>query len=54
MTKPPRAELSGFAQQIADRRYRAVRNRMGNPHFTIWSFTYINDLRTQGERDEVE
>ena len=35
MTKPARPELSGFAQQIANLRYRAVRKRLGNPQF--WS-----------------
>ena len=47
MTKPAREELSPFANQIARLRYRAVRHRMGNPEFEIWSFAHITDLRTQ-------
>ena len=52
MTKPARAELSDLAKQVARLRYRAVRNRLGNPNFEIWSFAHINDLRTQVERGE--
>ena len=52
MMKPARTELAGFAQQVADLRYRAVRERMGNPQFGIWSFAHINDLRTRSERDD--
>ena len=52
MTKPARAELSDLANQVARLRYRAVRNRLGNPNFEIWSFAHINDLRTQAERGE--
>ena len=50
MTKPAREELSPFANQIARLRYRAVRHRMGNPEFEIWSFALITDPRTQMER----
>ena len=52
MTKPAREELSPFADRIARLRYRAVRERLGNPEFEIWSFAHITDLRTQAERDE--
>ena len=51
MTKPAREELAPFAKQIARLRYRAVRERFGNPEFEIWSFALIADLRTQAERD---
>lgn len=51
MTKPARLELVPFCDQIANLRYRAIRERQGNPNFEIWSFTHINDLRTQNERD---
>ena len=51
MTKPARPELASFAHQIARLRYRARRERLGNPQFDIWSFAYIDDLRTQSERD---
>ena len=52
MTKPARAELSDLANQVARLRYRAVRDRLGNPQFEIWSFAHITDLRTQAERDD--
>ena len=52
MTKSAREELAPFAKQIARLRYRAVRERFGNPEFKIWSFAHIADLRTQAERDE--
>ncbi len=52
MTLPARAELSPFANQIAQLRNRSVRDVDGNPSFQIWSFAYIQDLRTQGERAE--
>lgn len=51
MTKPAREELASFAKQVARLRYRAVRERFGNPEFEIWSFALIADLRTQAERD---
>lgn len=50
MTKPARPELAGFASQIASLRYRAVRDRDGNPNFQIWSFAHVTDLRTRLER----
>ena len=52
MIKPARAELSHLADQIARLRYRATRERLGNPESDIWSFAHIIDLRTQAERDE--
>ena len=52
MTKPGRLELSDLANQVARLRYRAVRERRGNPQFEIWSFAHITDLRTQAERDD--
>ena len=53
MTKPARPELSSFAEQVASLRYRAIRERDGNRDFEIWSFAYIDDLRTQAERANV-
>ena len=52
MTKPPRAELSHFAEQIARLRYLTTRERQGNPDFQIWSFAHITDLRTKSERGD--
>ena len=54
MTKPAREELTPFANRIARLRYRASRERLGNPGFEIWSFAHITDLRTQAERGEGE
>ena len=51
MNKPARLELTPFCDQIANLRYKATRERQGNSNFEIWSFTHINDLRTQSERD---
>ena len=51
MEKPARPELAPFVEQVATLRYVAVRNRLGNPRFRIWSFAHISDLRTQPERD---
>ena len=52
MTKPARTELSQLSRQVADLRYRATRERLGNSRFEIWSFAHITDLRTQAERYE--
>ena len=52
MTKPARAELGGYARQVAGLRYRTTRHRLGNPDFEIWSFAHITDLRTRSEREE--
>ena len=48
--KPAWAELSSFARQLARLRYRTTRELFHNPQSEIWSFAYIDDLRTQAER----
>lgn len=50
MTKPARPELGDLCRQVCDLRHRAVRERDGNANFVIWSFAYIDDLRTRQER----
>ena len=50
MTEPRRVELLPYTNQLARMRYRAIRNRQGNPYFEIWSVAHITDLRTQIER----
>lgn len=50
INKPARAELSGFANQVAGIRHHATRHLNGNPNFGIWSFAHITDLRTLPER----
>jgi uncharacterized protein DUF3800 len=50
MTKPKRAELDGFAAQIARMRHRSIRERQGNQNFQIWSIAHVRDLRTNIER----
>ena len=54
MTKPAREELTPYIEQIMELRHKAVRNRMGNPNFAIWSVSYIDDLRTTPEKVAVE
>jgi hypothetical protein len=51
MGRPARRELGGYGSQVCQLRHRAVREVDGNPQFTIWSFAYITDLRSQVERD---
>ena len=50
MSKPARQELSGYAKQIANLRYRTVRDREGQKDFEIWSIAHITDLRTNLEK----
>ncbi|HXC57215.1 MAG TPA: DUF3800 domain-containing protein [Rhizomicrobium sp.] len=54
MHAPRRDELLPYTAQLARMRFRAIRNRQGNPHFEIWSVAHITDLRTQIERLEEE
>jgi hypothetical protein len=56
MTKPAREELRPYVDQILKLRHKAIRNKMGNPQFEIWSVSYIRDLRTTVEKivEEVE
>ena len=49
MTEPARAELKPLVDRVCQLRHRAVRERMGNPNFVIWSFALINDLRAREE-----
>lgn len=49
---PGRLELESLAKQVHGLRYRAVREKQGNPEFVIWSFAVIDDLR--GWKDRLE
>ncbi len=49
MTEPARAELKGLVDRCCQLRHRAIREKMGNPQFVIWSFALINDLRAREE-----
>lgn len=51
MKEACRDELKGFSDQIMHLRYFTNREVDGNPYFTIWSFTYISDLRSKEERE---
>ncbi len=51
MTRPHRIELAPYARQVASLRHKTTRDVGGNPNFDIWSFAYIDDLRTRSERD---
>jgi hypothetical protein len=52
MVEPAREELSTLVDRACHLRHRAVRERLGNPQFVIWSFTLINDLRAREELAE--
>ena len=49
MGEPAREELKPLVERACNLRHRAVRERMGNPQFVIWSFALINDLRAREE-----
>ncbi|MCB9682128.1 MAG: DUF3800 domain-containing protein [Alphaproteobacteria bacterium] len=51
MTRPARPELATLAQAACDLRYRATRERDGQP-FYVWSFAVIDDLRPRDERED--
>lgn len=50
MQRRRRPELAGYVSQVCQLRYQAVREVEGKPQFTIWSFVFITDLRSQVER----
>src|SRR5260370_4208908 len=50
MRKPAREELRPYVDQILKLRHKAIRQKMGNPQFEIWSVSYIRDLRTTVEK----
>lgn len=54
MTKLVRPELKPYADQIARMRHHTIRTKFGNPNFEIWSFAYIDDLRTSREQLDGE
>lgn len=49
MDEPARPELTELVDRVCQLRHRAVRERMGNPNFVIWSFALIADLRAREE-----
>ncbi|HEU0297887.1 MAG TPA: DUF3800 domain-containing protein, partial [Longimicrobium sp.] len=49
MGEPSRDELRQLVDRAAGLRHRAIRERMGNPQFVIWSFAHITDLRAREE-----
>lgn len=50
MQRPHRPELGELADAVSHLRYRATRDRLGNP-FHVWSFALIDDLRPREERE---
>lgn len=50
MDEPARVELKPLVERACNLRHRAIRDKMGNPQFVIWSYAVINDLRA---RDEI-
>lgn len=51
MNRPSRDELGDLAQAVKDLRYRATRERNGQP-FYVWSIAVIDDLRPRDERQD--
>ena len=49
MTRPRRDELGALVARVLDLRYRAIRDRAGEP-FQVWSFAVITDLRPRSEK----
>ncbi|MCA1792012.1 MAG: DUF3800 domain-containing protein, partial [Thioalkalivibrio sp.] len=49
MKEPARPELKPLVDRACILRYRAIREKLGNPQFGIWSFALINDLRAREE-----
>lgn len=49
MTAAVRPELAPLVDRVRLLRYRAVREKFGNPAFGIWSFAVIDDLRAREE-----
>jgi hypothetical protein len=51
MAEPKRIELDDFVKQIKRLRVRSIREIDGNPDFAIWSFAFVNDLRSREEQE---
>lgn len=51
MLQPNRTELDPFVARVAAMRHKATRDIGGNPSFVVWSFCWIDDLRTHEDRD---
>lgn len=49
MSEPAREELRPLVDRACALRHRAIRERLGNPQFVIWSFAHIADLRAREE-----
>ena len=49
MTRDKRDELEPYAKKVGNLRHRSARTIDGVPR-EIWSFKYIDDLRTSPER----
>jgi Protein of unknown function (DUF3800) len=49
MTEPARPELAPLVERVRPLRHYAVREKMGNPRFRIWSFAVIDDLRARDD-----
>ncbi|UYO47489.1 DUF3800 domain-containing protein [Rhodopseudomonas palustris] len=54
MDQPVREELAPYIEQLKRLRHRALRAMMGKADFEIWSFAYINDLRTMPEKGAIQ
>jgi hypothetical protein len=50
MTESHRSELERYDEAISAMRYRATREMCGKSDFQVWSFAYLDDLRSRSER----
>jgi len=54
MQEPARSELNDLGNQVCRLRHRAVREVADNPNYSIWSFSFITDLRAKAEKEDEE
>lgn len=51
MKQTIRPELVSLAEQVSGLRYTTTREVDGKPDYTIWGFTFINDLRAKEDKE---
>jgi len=52
MHEAARTELAPYVEQVCALRHRTTREIDGDPEFVVWSFCWIDDLRTQEDLAE--
>ena len=53
MARPARPELQEYGDLLCQMRYSSIRDVGDNPHFKIWSFVILDDLRARIEQGGV-